>query len=43
MIFHRENIIALERKIADTNKLLVEAEFKLQKLKEEIAKEKVNL
>lgn len=37
----RENITATERRIADTNKNLVEAEFKLQKLQQEIQKEKV--
>lgn len=41
MIFHRENIVAIERVTADTNKKLVEAEFRFEKLKEEIAKEKV--
>lgn len=41
MISYRENITATERIIADTNKKLVEAEFKLEKLKEEIEKEKV--
>jgi len=41
IIFHRENITATERRIADTSKKLVEAEFKLQKLQEETQKEKV--
>lgn len=41
MIFCRENITMIERVIADTSKNLVEAEFRLKKLEEEIAKEKV--
>lgn len=39
--FCRENITSLERRIADANKRIVEAEFQLNKLNEEIAKEKV--
>ncbi|EZA57160.1 hypothetical protein DMN91_007304 [Ooceraea biroi] len=38
--FPGENITATERRVADTNKKLVEAEFKLQKLQEEVQKEK---
>ncbi|XP_011646948.1 meiotic nuclear division protein 1 homolog [Pogonomyrmex barbatus] len=38
--FPGENITATERRIADTSKKLVEAEFKLEKLKEEVQKEK---
>lgn len=41
LIFHRENITATERRIAETSKKVVETEFKLQKLQEEIQKEKV--
>lgn len=41
MISRRETIITTERIIADTGKNLVEAEFKVEKLKQEIAKEKV--
>ncbi|XP_032665236.1 meiotic nuclear division protein 1 homolog [Odontomachus brunneus] len=39
-MFPGESITALERIIADMTKKLVEAEFRLQKLREEIAKEK---
>ncbi|XP_012221427.1 meiotic nuclear division protein 1 homolog [Linepithema humile] len=38
--FPGENITATEHRIADTNKKVVEAEFKLEKLKAEIQKEK---
>lgn len=38
--FPGENITATERLIADTGKKLVQAEFKLQKLKDEIKQEK---
>ncbi|XP_014472729.1 PREDICTED: meiotic nuclear division protein 1 homolog [Dinoponera quadriceps] len=38
--FPGENITTLERTIADTSKKIVEAEFRLQKLNEEIAKQK---
>lgn len=41
MIFRRENITPLERVIADKTKKLIEAEFRHQKLKEGIVKEKV--
>lgn len=41
MICYREGIAATEDTIANMSKSLVEAEFKVQKLKEEIAKEKV--
>jgi len=43
IIFYRENITTTECKIADTSKKLVEVEFKLEKLKEEVQKEKVHI
>lgn len=39
--YFRENITAVENRIAHANKRIVEAEFKLQKLKEECIKEQV--
>ncbi|XP_012539379.1 meiotic nuclear division protein 1 homolog isoform X2 [Monomorium pharaonis] len=38
--FPGENITATERRIADTNKKIVETEFHLEKLKKELQKEK---
>lgn len=40
-ILYRENITAIEQRISEATKKIVEAEFKLQKLKEACMKEKV--
>lgn len=39
--YFRENITAIENRIAHASKRIVESEFKLQKLKEECIKEQV--